>query len=126
MEGAYPVPRRQTHARGPRTPSTPRIQGILSKLLLDVGEVEATVRSAYRYEAGNLLRCQESSKVGVLLSDVEPESVEWLWDGRIPLGKITNLDGDPGKGKSVAMMDITARMTTGRPMPDGDLDHVGS
>jgi hypothetical protein len=42
------------------------------------------------------------------------------------LGKISNLDGDPGKGKSVAMMDITARVTTGRPMPDGDVDHVGN
>jgi len=24
------------------------------------------------------------------------------------------------------MMDITARVTTGRPMPDGDVDHVGN
>jgi putative DNA primase/helicase len=27
--------------------------------------------------------------VGTLLSDVVEESMEWLWDGRIPLGKLT-------------------------------------
>ncbi|PYT27616.1 MAG: hypothetical protein DMG58_20010 [Acidobacteria bacterium] len=56
---------------------------------------------------------------GVLASEVKPEHVEWLWDGRIPLGKITILDGDPGLGKSALTLDIAARITTGSPMPDG-------
>lgn len=55
---------------------------------------------------------------GVLLSDVEPESVAWLWYGRIPLGKITVLDGDPGLGKSTATLDLAARVTRGLPFPD--------
>lgn len=61
----------------------------------------------------------------VRLSDVEPEMVEWLWPGRIPLGKLTILDGDPGLGKSMVTCDIAARVSTGREMPDGtfgDLD----
>ncbi len=62
----------------------------------------------------------------VTLSDVTPSRVKWLWPGLIPLGKITILDGDPGLGKSTAMLDIAARVTTGRPMPDGSPGVEGS
>src|SRR5262245_40850491 len=34
------------------------------------------------------------------LADVESKTIAWLWDGRIPLGMLTVLDGDPGLGKS--------------------------
>ena len=54
-----------------------------------------------------------------LLADVQPEPVRWLWPGRIPLGKLTVLDGDPGLGKSLVSLDIAARVSTGRSMPDG-------
>jgi 5S rRNA maturation endonuclease (ribonuclease M5) len=53
----------------------------------------------------------------VTLADVEPERVEWLWAGRIPRGKLTLLDGDPGLGKSTVAYDIAARVTRGLPMP---------
>lgn len=56
---------------------------------------------------------------GTLLSDVEPEKVEWLWHRRIPFGKITVLDGDPGNGKSVLTTDLAARLSVGRTFPDG-------
>jgi hypothetical protein len=55
----------------------------------------------------------------VRLSDVQPECVQWLWPARIPLGKVSLLDGDPGLGKSLMTLDLTARATTGRAMPDG-------
>lgn len=56
---------------------------------------------------------------GILLSDVEEETIEWLWDGRIPKGKITVLDGDPGLGKSAFTTDLAARVTVGREYADG-------
>ena len=56
--------------------------------------------------------------VGTLLSDVVEESVEWLWEGRIPLGKLTVIDGDPGTGKSALTTDLAARVSTGREMPN--------
>jgi putative DNA primase/helicase len=56
-------------------------------------------------------------KVGILLSEVVEESVEWLWEGRIPLGKLTVIDGDPGTGKSALTIDLAARVSTGRDMP---------
>src|SRR5215203_5905023 len=61
----------------------------------------------------------EAIPVGIILSEVQVETVEWLWEGRIPLGKITVLDGDPDNGKSVLTTDLAARVTTGRPMPYG-------
>lgn len=53
------------------------------------------------------------------MQDVKPTSVEWLWQYRIPLGALSILDGDPGIGKSTITMDIAARLTEGRRMPDG-------
>src|SRR5438876_1175940 len=53
------------------------------------------------------------------LCDVSPEPVEWLWRGRLPLGKLVILDGDPGLGKSSTALDIAAHVTTGRAFPDG-------
>ena len=53
----------------------------------------------------------------VCVADVKAERVEWLWRGRIPLGKITVLDGDPGLGKSTVTLDLVARISRGRPMP---------
>src|SRR5262252_5342725 len=43
---------------------------------------------------------QAPSATVVTLADVEPELVEWLWAGRLPRGKLTLRDGDPGLGKS--------------------------
>lgn len=56
---------------------------------------------------------------GTLLSEVEKEDVIWLWESRIPRGKITILDGDPGLGKSAVTTDLAARVSVGRPFPDG-------
>jgi hypothetical protein len=56
---------------------------------------------------------------GILLSEVVPERVRWLWDGRIALGKLNLVDGDPGTGKSAMTTDLAARVTVGQPWPDG-------
>lgn len=65
------------------------------------------------------------SLVMVRLSDVQPEQVSWLWQDRIPLGKVTILTGDPGLGKSFITMDLAARVSCGRPMPlDQESDHL--
>ena len=57
--------------------------------------------------------------VGLLLADVVPERVCWLWYARIPYGRLTLLDGDPGLGKSTLALDVAARLSRGAPMPDG-------
>jgi hypothetical protein len=52
-------------------------------------------------------------------SSIRTRAVHWLWDGWLPRGKVTILDGRPGLGKSSMGIDVVARLTTGRPMPDG-------
>jgi len=61
----------------------------------------------------------DEEALGVFLSQVEAQPVHWLWQKRIPLGKITLLDGDPGMGKSLLAIDLAARVSSGLPMPDG-------
>src|SRR5712691_9907131 len=56
---------------------------------------------------------------GLLLSEVETQEITWLWEKRIPMSKITVLDGDPGMGKSLIAAHIAACVSTGQPMPDG-------
>ncbi len=58
-------------------------------------------------------------EIGIRLSDVRAEEVEWLWPGRIPLGKVTILEGDPGVGKSTVSLNIAAAVTTGSELPGG-------
>jgi hypothetical protein len=49
----------------------------------------------------------------------DPERVSWFWYGWLPRGKLSVQDGDPDKGKSTILLDLAARITTGRAMPDG-------
>ena len=55
----------------------------------------------------------------IRFSDITKTEIEWLWYPYIPFGKITVLQGDPGCGKSLLMMDLIARVTTGECLPDG-------
>src|SRR5262249_52916743 len=52
-------------------------------------------------------------------SEVVSQPVTWLWPGRLALGKLSLLDGDPELGKSLVTLDLCARLSTGRPWPDG-------
>jgi hypothetical protein len=72
-------------------------------------------------EAWNLHLYEQEREAGefTVLTNVKPESVDWLWRDRLPIGKITVLDGDPGLGKSMMMDDLAARFSTGADMPDG-------
>lgn len=51
---------------------------------------------------------------------VTPSETEWFWPGRIPFGKISIIDGNPGQGKSTMTLDLVARASRGGPMPDYD------
>lgn len=60
---------------------------------------------------------REAAPPGILLAAVAREEVEWLWYPRIPLGKLSILEGDPDVGKSALAYDLAARVSTGAPMP---------
>ena len=55
---------------------------------------------------------------GYFLNDFPSRPVDWLWQDRIPLAALTLLEGDPGIGKSLLALDLAARVSSGRSMPD--------
>jgi hypothetical protein len=61
----------------------------------------------------------------VMVAEVDREQVRWLWRDRIPAGKVTVLDGDPGTGKSTLTLTVAAKVSTGSPLPDGAQPKVG-
>lgn len=79
------------------------------------------LRSAPTASSVGTLPSIRSAPQIVRLVDTQPQPVRWLWPGRVPLAKMTLIDGDPGTGKSVLTLDLAARVTTGRPMPDGSV-----
>src|ERR1051325_4108665 len=56
--------------------------------------------------------------ITVCASDVQPERVSWLWNRRIPLGKLSILEGDPGLGQSTLALGLAASISIGRALPD--------
>ena len=101
---------------------------------LDDSEVRLIASSASRFERGETPaviihkgadihsgseqrpNCENGSTGEIVLvpaSDVQPESVEWLWDGRIPIGMVTLLVGQGGQGKSMMTHYIAAGLTRG-------------
>ncbi|MCL4206585.1 MAG: AAA family ATPase [Pirellulaceae bacterium] len=51
--------------------------------------------------------------------DIQMESVSWLWQDRIALGKLSLVAGVPGVGKTFLLCDIAARISRGAKFPDG-------
>lgn len=66
----------------------------------------------------------EKKPVGILLSEVKPEAIHWLWPGWIALRKLHTFDGDPGLGKSTLLFHLIARLTTGEVMPGEERAHI--
>ena len=77
-------------------------------------------------QEGHVTAKPEIHPSGILLSEVKTEQVSWLWRGWIARGKLSVIDGDPGLGKSAAVLDIVARLSTGRPFPDGSRCESGA
>jgi hypothetical protein len=62
----------------------------------------------------------------VRLSTVAPRKVCWAWPKRVPRGKVTVTDGDPGLGKSTMLLNLCARVTRDGAMPDGSEGAIGA
>jgi len=55
------------------------------------------------------------------LDEITPEEVRWLWKPYIPLGKISLAQGNPGIGKSTAILSVAADLTKGRIYGESDI-----
>ena len=54
------------------------------------------------------------------MDDVESKDVDFLWYPYIPYGKITIIQGDPGEGKTTAVLQIAAALTRGDGLPEDE------
>jgi putative DNA primase/helicase len=52
-------------------------------------------------------------------TDIQVQSVRWLWEGFLACGKLTLLAGSPGCGKTTAAIKIAATLSTGGRWPCG-------
>ena len=85
-------------------------------------ELSGQIEPAYAHNEGKQTRQPGVKPPGTQftrLSELEPQATEWLWHLRIPKGELTIVDGVPSVNKSSLLMDIAARVTKGRKMPDG-------
>ena len=76
--------------------------------VLNINGVPAGGQQAPPEDWAPVLRCA---------SDARPQAIHWLWDGRIPLGMLSVLEGAVGMGKSTAAIDIMAKLSRGFAMP---------
>ena len=56
---------------------------------------------------------------GIKLSTVTPKRLSWMSKGRLAHGKMTDLAGDAGQGKTMVLLDWCARYSRGGGLPDG-------
>src|SRR5262245_24024617 len=81
-------------------------------------EVHRIARSAMRYASEGAI-VEAAGVREIAASDVTARPIRWLWRWRLAAGKLTILDGDPDVGKTLLLVELAARVTTARPMPDG-------
>ncbi len=60
----------------------------------------------------------ECETITLLAADIPPRQIEWLWPGRIPLGKLTTFAGVGGLGKTFVLLDVCAKVSRGADWPD--------
>ena len=58
-------------------------------------------------------------------SDIPLQDIKWLWNGVIPLNKISIIAGDPGVGKSQISLYIAAQISTGKSFFNGGTGIIG-
>ncbi len=54
----------------------------------------------------------------IRMNEVETTEISRLWYPYIPFGKITVMQGDPGDGKTTAVLAIAAAVTTDAALPE--------
>jgi hypothetical protein len=82
---------------------------------------EESIEAFYNRINGGTARASPAGRlISRCAADVTPEPVEWLWPGRIAIGKQTLVAGEAGLGKSQLMASVAAAVTTGSEWPCGE------
>jgi len=102
-----------------------------STLAVDLAEDQVSLGQVVEELQGELAEYCVSKQTTVqykarCIADIEAKAIEWLWQDRIPLGKLTLIAGDPGLGKSQLSLALAAIVSKGRQFPDGATAPQGS
>jgi hypothetical protein len=82
--------------------------------LVDQDELNTLSRNPFRN--GPLKKSYNSLGISTV-ENVKPKSIEWLWEGMIPKGKLTMFTGESGIGKTQILCSIAATITRGGYFP---------
>lgn len=77
----------------------------------------AGVEEVRRQFANNVTKPRLHDLVVVNAAEVEPEEIQWLWQGRLALGKVSLIAGQPSTGKTTISHSIVAIVTSGGQWP---------
>src|SRR5262249_14349360 len=86
-------------------------------------DIRAMADAAPLYKADNVvpLRAQVGPELLTrCAAEIEPEPIDWIWDGRIARGKLTVIGGDPEEGKSQLGVYIAAAISNGGVWPNNE------
>lgn len=82
-------------------------------------ELRTVWESVNKYPVGNnQIRKNISSKaITKCFANIQSVPISWLWEGRIAIGKLTMIAGDPGLGKSFVTVNIATNVSKGYNWP---------
>lgn len=89
------------------------------------GKVKQIVDAAAMAGRAKAERRDITRLVTIAASSVMPQAIQWFWPGRIALGKLTLIAGDPGLGKSMLTANLAAHCSRGKLFPDGGACPLG-
>lgn len=90
----------------------------MSKPIAEMSDAELAAASGELQHKKRIDEKRPTAKIQCF-DEIDVEAVDWVWPGRIAVGKLTLFAGDPGLGKSQATLDVAGRLSTGIPFPDG-------
>jgi hypothetical protein len=84
-------------------------------------DISAMIRNGIEaYKAKHSVVASAKRSVSVLQgSEIQAQPITWLWDGYLPLGKLTLLAGAGGTGKSTIAFSLAGTITNAGTWPDG-------
>jgi hypothetical protein len=84
----------------------------------EIPNADVNERGVFRFGNGKA-EVFEWARIEVPIAPLfqEEQPIEWLWPERIPLGMVTLLEGASSAGKSLVVLDMAARVTSGKSWP---------
>ncbi len=83
--------------------------------VLSIDSLDDSDKPVYRVETAEGARI-DAPRVARF---TKPRPNEWAWPGKVPLRKVTLIEGAAGSGKSFVALDLAARINGARDWPDG-------